>query len=193
MTGREGVRPGGRSARVQQAVHAAVRALQESGSREMLTIPRIAERAGVTPSTLYRRWGNLAELLADVSLERLRPDETLPDTGTLAGDLQAWGDHYLEEMLSVPGRLALNDIMASTDDARRERCRRYTESVLETLCWRARQRGEWTPEIPRLVDGVIAPMTYRLLYDRAAATPANLARWIAHSLGGPADRGRDPA
>lgn len=38
--------------------------------REGLTVPAIAERAGVTPSTIYRRWGNLRELLSDVAVQR---------------------------------------------------------------------------------------------------------------------------
>jgi len=67
-------RPGGRSARVQAAVHAATTALIAEQGRGELTVPLIAARAGVTPSTIYRRWGDLAELLADVAVERLRPD-----------------------------------------------------------------------------------------------------------------------
>lgn len=182
MTIKEAVRPGGRSARVQEAVHQAVRELQAVKSRETLTIPQIAERAGVTPSTIYRRWGNLAELLADVSLERLHPDETPPDTGTLAGDLQAWGEQYLDEMTSVPGQRALNDIMASADGDRRERCCRYSEAIMATLRERALERGEFVPSVEALIDGVIAPLTYRLLYDREKATPDNLRQWIASVL-----------
>lgn len=45
-----GVRPGGRSARVQVAIHRAVRE-QEQGS-SALTVPAIATLAGVTPSTI---------------------------------------------------------------------------------------------------------------------------------------------
>lgn len=31
-----------------------------------LTIPAVAERAGVNPTTIYRRWGTLQALLAEV-------------------------------------------------------------------------------------------------------------------------------
>ncbi|MDF3917907.1 TetR/AcrR family transcriptional regulator [Salinicola salarius] len=179
---KEAVRPGGRSARVQEAVHQAVCELQAVTPRDELTVPRIAERAGVTPSTIYRRWGNLSELVADVSLERMRPDDDPLDTGTLAGDLQAWGEQYLEEMTSVPGQRALNDVMASADGGRRERCYRYGESLMGTLRERALVRGEGAPSVARLIDGIIAPMTYRLLYDPEAATTGNLQRWIAGTL-----------
>lgn len=182
MTERAGTRPGGRSARVQEAVHQAVKTLEASGSREALTVPRIAAQAGVTPSTIYRRWGDLAELLADVSVARLHLDGEPPDTGSLAGDLRAWGEPYLEEMVSAPGQRALNDIMASADLERRHYCYRCGESVMALLVARAVARGETAPSVDALIDGVIAPMTYRLLYDREAATAENLQRWIADAL-----------
>ena len=52
-------------ARVQAAVHQAVRELQQEQGRDGLTVPAAAARAGVTPSTIYRRWGDLSQLLAD--------------------------------------------------------------------------------------------------------------------------------
>ena len=68
MAVKENVRPGGRSARVQASVHAAVRALLAEMSRPEITVPLIAARAGVTPSTIYRRWGDLQELLGPLFL-----------------------------------------------------------------------------------------------------------------------------
>ncbi|KAF1045722.1 TetR-like C-terminal domain-containing protein [Xylophilus sp.] len=65
MSIREGVHPGGRSARVQESVHAAVRALLAEHDRAALTVPMVAARAGVTPSTICRRWGDLGDLLSD--------------------------------------------------------------------------------------------------------------------------------
>ncbi len=49
MAIKEGIRTGGRSARVQESVHAAVRALLQEQARDSLTVPLIASRAGVTP------------------------------------------------------------------------------------------------------------------------------------------------
>jgi hypothetical protein len=40
----------------------------------------------VTPSTVNRRWGDLAQLLADTAAERLRPVADPDDTGSLAGE-----------------------------------------------------------------------------------------------------------
>ena len=73
MAVKERVRIGGRSARIQSAVHDAVRELGALTTRNQITVPQIAAEAGVTPSTIYRRWGDLQTLLADVAVARLRP------------------------------------------------------------------------------------------------------------------------
>src|SRR4249920_3265895 len=109
MNSRTGPRPGGRSARVQAAVHQATRELTDLQGRAALTVPLIAARAGVTPSTIYRRWGDLADLLADVAVAHLRPEGVPADTGSLQGDLQAWAEQYLDEMSSEIGLAMMRD------------------------------------------------------------------------------------
>ena len=56
-------RPGGRSARVRAAVHRAVEELLAESPAEALTMPIIANRAGVHPTTVSRRWSSLGDLL----------------------------------------------------------------------------------------------------------------------------------
>src|SRR5579875_1491900 len=109
---RELVRQGGRSARIQQAVHAATRELLARVDRAEISVPMIAERARVTPSTIYRRWGDVAQLLADVAAERLRPVADPDDTGALEGDLRAFVTQYAEEMSAPVGRQLLRDVLA---------------------------------------------------------------------------------
>ena len=168
-SGKSGPRPGGRSARVQAAVHAAVNALQDEGGRASLTVPLIAARAGVTPSTVYRRWGDLADLLADVAVEHMRPDAEPPDTCSLAGDLHAWSEQYLDEMTSGVGRAMVRDVLAGTGQPGGQpmpcRCFEFTASQIEAILARARQRGEAdVPTADALMDAVVAPIIYRLLF-----------------------------
>ena len=118
---REMVRQGGRSARIQEAVHRATQALINEVGRGEINVPMIAERAGVTPSTVYRRWGDLTQLLADVAAERLRPVADPDDTGSLAGDLRAFVLQYAEEMGSPVGRALMRDVLAETDSEARRR------------------------------------------------------------------------
>src|SRR5690348_7222894 len=111
---REMIRQGGRSARIQKEVHAATRAMLDEVGRGALTVPMIAERAGVTPSTVYRRWGDLGQLLADVAVERLRPSADPDDTGATASDLEAYVLQYAEEMSSKVGRAMLRDVLVES-------------------------------------------------------------------------------
>ena len=135
---REMVRQGGRSARIQEAVHLATQALLNEVGRGEINVPMIAERAGVTPSTVYRRWGDLAQLLADTAAERLRPDGRPGRHGLACGDLSAFVMQYAEEMASSVGRALMRDVLAETDsDVAAARCCAYTTHHLETLNSRA--------------------------------------------------------
>ncbi|WP_344245716.1 TetR family transcriptional regulator, partial [Isoptericola hypogeus] len=58
--GRTMQRPGGRTARVRSAVHAAVLELIEKHPWEDLSIPLVAEASGVHQATIYRRWGTMS-------------------------------------------------------------------------------------------------------------------------------------
>ncbi len=104
MAVKERVRVGGRSARIQSAVHEAVKRLGTETNRDELTVPQIAAVAGVTPSTIYRRWGDLSALLADVAVERLRPISDPEDTGAVTSDLRVFIEQFVEEMSSPVGQ-----------------------------------------------------------------------------------------
>ncbi|MBZ6477968.1 TetR/AcrR family transcriptional regulator [Streptomyces griseocarneus] len=165
MSPRPAVRPGGRSARVQQSVHAAVRELQAEQGRSGLTVPLIAARAGVTPSTVYRRWGDLQELLADVAVEHLRPDAPPADLGSLREDLEHWAAAFLEEMSSPPGRAYIRDALAGDPDGSNAgQCSAYAVEQVEAILERAAQRGEHVPGTDVVMDHVVAPMMYRVLF-----------------------------
>jgi len=163
-------RPGGRSARVQASVHAATRTLLARMDRAEVTIPLIAAEAGVTPSTIYRRWGELNELLADVAVERLRPDMVPVETGSGRGDLLAWAEQYAEEMSSGLGREMIRDVLAADGFNGPRRCCGYARRQIETIAGRAAARGEVFPDIDTVLDRVIAPILFRILFDEALAT-----------------------
>ena len=175
------LRPGGRSAPVQAAVHQAVRDLTALHGRDALTIPQIVAQAGVTPSTIYRRWGDLVELLADVSLERLRDEAEPPDTGTVRGDLLAWGEQFIEEMSSDLGRQVLKDVLTASgygDGSAPCQCLQITAGQITMLAERARARGQATPPVDCVLDTLVAPIIYRLLMGAGTPTGQQLARWV---------------
>ena len=182
-------RPGGRSARVQAAVHQATTELLAEHGRAALTVPLIAARAGVTPSTIYRRWGELADLLADVAVEHLRPDGDPTDTGSVAGDLAAWVEQYRDEMSSDVGLGMMLDVLSakrgSIDEGRPpvpSQCAAFTASQLETIVARGIQRGEAVPEVDALMDTVASPIVYRALFSTAPMAPEHAQALLAACL-----------
>jgi AcrR family transcriptional regulator len=168
---REMVRQGGRSARIQEAVHAATQTLLHEVGRSEINVPMIAERAGVTPSTIYRRWGDLTQLLADTAAERLRPVGEPDDTGSLAGDLRAFVLQYAEEMSSQVGQALLRDVVVDTDTDVAARCCGYTTDHLQTLNARALKRGEAGFPVDEALDVLIAPICYRILFETGETSP----------------------
>ena len=170
---KDSLRPGGRSARVQAAVHAATCALLGRVDRAQLTIPLIAAAAGVTPSTIYRRWGDLPSLLADVAVARLHPDGEPPCTGSVRGDLEAWLEQFVEEMGSAPGRAMTADTLAcDLRDRNATSCAAFTRQQLAAILARAQAPDGRLPDLDTLMDHVIAPVVYRLTFGSEPVLPA---------------------
>ena len=170
-------RPGGRSARVQAAVHQATNELLALHGRAGLTVPLIAARAGVTPSTIYRRWGELADVLADVAVERMRPDGDPAATGSVAGDLQAWVEQYRDEMSSDVGLGMMLDVLSAKGGSLAEgrvpvpcQCAAFTASQVETIVARGVERGEAVPDVDVVMDTVVSPIVYRALFGTLPMT-----------------------
>jgi len=159
-----GLRPGGRSARIQAAVHNAVQTLQHNVAVADLTIPMIAEYAGVTPSTIYRRWGDLSQLLADVAFNILHPDNVPADLGSFKQDLYAWMEQYFEEYASPVGRTILSDIVAENDSPTSGKCYDFLIQQLDIIQQRAQQRNETSIDNQLIIEIVIAPMLHRILF-----------------------------
>jgi len=166
-----GTRPGGRSARVRAAVHRAVEELLVEEAGDALTIPAVAARAGVHATTLYRRWGSVGELLADVATSRFSGEIVVPDTGSLRGDLQRWAADVATD-LADPDVLAL---MRATIGAGGEQgacaCRGDREDQLAAMIERDRARGNAVPTVERAADALLAPLYYRAVFTERSGTP----------------------
>ncbi|MFJ8790545.1 TetR/AcrR family transcriptional regulator [Streptomyces sp. NPDC102462] len=181
---RQMVRPGGRSARVQASVHAAVRELAAEVGRDALTVPMVAQRAGVTPSTIYRRWGDLQELLSDVAVEHLRPETAPGDHGGLDRDLTAWAEQFLDEMASPAGRAYIRDaLLGDPDGCNAGQCSAYAAEQIDVILARAARRGEETPGVETVIDRVVSPLMYRILFRPHGLDAAYARRLVAQALG----------
>ena len=166
-----GSRPGGRSARVRAAVHRAVEELLAEEVGDGLTIPAVAARAGVHATTLYRRWGSVGELLADVATSRFSGDLVVPDPGSRRGDLQRWAADVATD-LADPDVLAL---MRATLGAGGEQgacaCRGDREDQLAAMIEREKARGGAAPTVERTADALLGPLYYRAIFTGEPGSP----------------------
>lgn len=189
------LRPGGRTARVRAAVLQAAGDALAQGGLDGLDLADIAARAGVGRTTVYRRWGNVTGLVADLLADMAEQSLPRSDTGSLLGDLRA-NARLVRRTLTDPrqGRLFRALIAAATCDER--------AAVALHRFYQIRI-GEWAPcvdqaiargEIPEGTDpdevirAVSAPLYYRLLasgdpLDAAAADRAARAAADAATAG----------
>jgi AcrR family transcriptional regulator len=174
-------RPGGRSARVRDAVHAAVVELLAAGEIDA-AIPKIAERAGVNPTSIYRRWGSRDHLLLDAAVTRLRATSPIPDTGSLRGDLLGWAEGVERAMRDRRGQILLRALVATM--APEEEPVEYLKARgddLQAALDKAAARGEPAPTVDEVLDFVLAPLYLRVLFRRPVE-PGTGARLVERLL-----------
>jgi len=190
---RAGTRLGGRSARVREAVlRAAVELLEENEVTD-LTVERLAGRAGVNKTTIYRRWRDLDGLIGDVLLQLGVLHVPIPDTGDFDRDLAELAESLREAITGRAGGKVMTALAAAA--SRSERAAEVLRGFLrqrfgqaEIIVRRAVERGELTNDVDGLgvIESLGAPFYLRLLVtadpidvtfsQRAAAAAAAAAR-----------------
>jgi AcrR family transcriptional regulator len=147
-------RAGGRN-RSESAHDDALRAaaeILEADGYGAVTIERVAARSGVAKSTIYRWWGSKGDLLMEAYRQLVTERMPQPDTGSLAGDLEAFVTQ-LYRVSDYPGRVrALRGLMAEAqlDPSFGEAFRAWVRGrrdVVAALLHRAAQRGETDPAL----------------------------------------------
>jgi AcrR family transcriptional regulator len=179
-------RTGGRSARVRAQVHRAVTELLAE-RRSAITVPEVAARAGVHPTSLYRRWGTIEALILDVAVSRLTEESPVPDTGELRADLLTYAQRVAGD-LKQPDRLAfLRTVLAVSDasDPRndpRAPLLGARGAQIQVMLDRAAQHGEASLHYTDVLDGILAPIYLRSLFDVGGVDDAYLTRLVDHLL-----------
>jgi len=160
-------RTGGRSARVLDAIYTAVGQLMAEGKPDRITIPMVADRAGVNPTSIYRRWPDIDDLLEEVAVAVLtREGDQMPDTGSIAGDLRTWARMVAAD-ISRPQRTRYLKALASARDGVGE-CQCWADRLDQAaiLRHRAEERGEATPTADQIVDHIIAPLYHHAVFGQ---------------------------
>ncbi|MFD5100977.1 TetR/AcrR family transcriptional regulator [Streptomyces albidochromogenes] len=187
------VRPGGRTAKVRAAVLEATQEALVEGGFHGLNMDRVAARAAVGKTTVYRRWGSAAGLVADLLRDMAEQSVPAADTGSLEGDLLA-NARLVHHTLTDPrmGPVFRAVIAAAACD---EECATALHGFYATrvAAWatcveRAADRGEVPvgTDAGEVVRAVSAPLYYRFAVsceplgeadaERAAAAAVTAAR-----------------
>ncbi|AYQ28204.1 MULTISPECIES: TetR/AcrR family transcriptional regulator [unclassified Polaromonas] len=172
-------RPGGRSAQVQFVVRKALEELIAQEGRDKVTVPAVAERAGVSASSIYRRWGDVNGLLDETASNRLDPNRPLPETGDLKAELTAWAQELITH-LNKPGNASLLKAAAALAGSEETNCLKNRRNEATVLVQRAQARGDATPTVQQVLDHMMAPIIYRLIFG--AGVEPELAGQLADEL-----------
>jgi AcrR family transcriptional regulator len=156
-----GKRPGGRTAAVSDAIRTAVEELVAEKGLERVTIPLVAERAGVNPTTVYRRWPDAATMINDLATYRLDPDRPLPDTGELRTDVAAWAGEILAHYRKPINAAILRGGAAVAGDDESD-CLRGRLDEAAILVQRAGSAASVSAQ--DVIDHVLAPIMYRVIF-----------------------------
>jgi len=166
-TGQSAKRPGGRTAAVSNAIRAAVEELVAEKGSERVTIPMVAERAGVNPTTVYRRWPDAATMINDLATYRLDPDRPLPNTGDIRSDIVAWASEILNHYRKPINAAILRGGAAIAGDDESD-CLHGRLDEAAILVQRAGDAADVSAQ--DVIDHVLAPIIYRVIFLPATLT-----------------------
>ena len=166
----QGVRTGGRSARVRDAILTAVLDELAINGYAALSVEAVASRAGVNKTTVYRRWPTLDDLLVD-ALTTWSYD-AIPDldTGSIDTDLLALGKTLADQLNAGVGRQIVSVVLTAglRSTQLRDATRRYFGHQAERatpLVAQAIERGELpaNTDTNALLTTFRAPLFYRMV------------------------------
>ncbi len=166
-----------------------------------VSVEALADGAGVSKTSIYRRWPSKAAVVAAAVSSLYLDRVDVPDTGSLSEDLVALLSESYRLMADGSGRVLerlvrdsgqspeLVEVVGSILYARRR--------LYATMLNRAIARGELPPEVDQelLLDLFLGPLWFRLLLSGAPITPQAARSVVELVLGGALPRGApaDPA
>jgi AcrR family transcriptional regulator len=161
-----------RSEEAHRAILAAVVDLLREHGLGGLTIEAVAARAGVGKTTIYRRWDTKNDLIVE-ALQHLRPVGAPPDTGSLAGDLEAMVALQRQRLDVSPLPRVMPRVLAEASEDPELHAEIVRTAVLpiramlEEFVERAVARGELREDVDResLLDVLHSVPVYLLLMN----------------------------
>lgn len=158
-------RPGGRTASTRRAVLLAGQEDLILHGYARFSIGRVASRAGVNKTTIYRRWGCRENLIRDLLVTFAANTVPIPDTGHLESDLRAFANE-ITGVLNGRSGLMLRALVAAAaaDQSVREQLNTFYEdryALAEQIVVRAIDRAQLHRDVePRKVIRILAGPLY---------------------------------
>lgn len=177
-----------RSADADEAILAATLELAGEVGINGMSMDDLAERAGVSKTTIYRRWTSKEQLVLEALRSAMGPLDDV-DTGSLHDDLRA----YLIELGERMWRGRMTDVLphlievACHDEALRSRLDDYVQyrrAPMLAILQRGLERGELPTDtdIEVLADVLSGPFIYRRLLTHAPLDVAFVDALLAVAL-----------
>jgi AcrR family transcriptional regulator len=182
-------RPGGRTARVAEAVFAAAVAELSARAYADISVESIAARAGVHKTTVYRRWGSKPELIRQALAGAAVSHIPVPDTGRVDEDLRALA-RAVQAVLSVPQGAAITRALIVGGLTSPEIAGVMSQfwagrlAAISVIVDRAVARGELPAgtDPAALMHAMAAPLYYELLVTQVPVTERDADRGAAAAL-----------
>jgi AcrR family transcriptional regulator len=151
------------------AIAATLAELAEHGYAA-LSLERVAARAGVNKTSLYRRWGSREQLVLEAMLDRAGEHIAIPDTGSLRQDLLELARSAAANATSPEVAAMARAVVAQAphDKNLAEANRQFWAERLAldgAIVERAIERGEASADTDprRVIEAVVGPIHLRLL------------------------------
>ncbi len=154
---------------------------------EGLTLERVALRAGVNRTTIYRRWPTKGDLVRAAFERTTGAIDFDWDTGSLRGDLEVFIGRAHETLVSPGMRAFLQTLLAGEQPELLGLAAAAEAPKLAAVMAffvRAEQRGEIRPELDKalFLDGLLGLLFVKLVVHREPVTPAFIGRVIDHVI-----------
>jgi AcrR family transcriptional regulator len=152
---------------------------------ERLSIPHIAELAGVNKTSIYRRWPSKLELIQEALERAMVHIDPMPDTGSLHGDLLAMARAMSAFTQSSVGTALLRIVFAQESHPQlRQIAIAAQQAAGEKAPWlvieRAVKRGELSPQTDAslLLFTLGGAVLHRVFVEKAPVHEAYLEKLI---------------
>jgi len=148
------------------------------------TVERVAARAGIAKTTIYRRWGGIDQLLADLMTEQAAVEVPVPDCGDFHSDLRALARAVVDMLQDPPIGAAFASMLAAgtVNPAAREVLSGFIAGRVETMTVII-DRAALRREVPPGTDGAMVIQTMAILiYGRLFVLGEPASRCLADSI-----------